>query len=75
MKDIPYTDKKWRKMGEKVGEAMCEYMELVVKADMLRIEKQKARKIVGKKEAVVRKNGRSLSNTNHNKSGINSKNN
>jgi hypothetical protein len=54
---------------------MFEYMELVVKADMLRIEKQKTRKIVGKKEAVVRKNGRSLSNTNHNKSVINSKNN
>jgi hypothetical protein len=46
-------------------------MELVVKADVLKAEKQKARNGVGKKEAVVKKNGRSVSN---NKGSINAKN-
>jgi hypothetical protein len=46
-------------------------MELVVKADVLRAEKQKARKLVGKKEPIMRKNGRSVSN---NKESISCKN-
>jgi hypothetical protein len=32
-------------MGEKVGQAVYEYMELVVKSDMLRHEKQKSKKV------------------------------
>ncbi len=63
LRDVAYTDVKWRQMGEKVGEALHEYMELVVKADVLRAEKQKARKLVGKKEPLMRKNGRSVSNS------------
>lgn len=36
LKDIPYTANKWRLMGEKVGYALNDYMELIVKADIIR---------------------------------------
>lgn len=36
LKDIPYTDAKWKQMGQKVGYAVVEYIELIVKADHLR---------------------------------------
>lgn len=39
LKDIPYTDAKWKQMGQKVGYAVAEYIELIVKADHLRTQK------------------------------------
>ncbi len=68
LKDVAYTDGKWKQMGEKVGEALFQYIELVVKSDVLRNEKTKARKVV-KKEIMIRKtHGRSISHSKHNNS-------
>lgn len=51
-----------------MGEALFQYIELVVKADVLRHEKSKARKVV-KKEIMIRKtHGRSISHSKHNNS-------
>lgn len=60
---MAYTDSKWKQMGEKVGEGVHGYMQLVIKADMLRQEKQKCKKMVPKN--ITKKNGRSVSNTNN----------
>lgn len=49
LKDIPYTDAKWKQMGEKVGQAVHQYIELVVKSDILRHDKHKTKKVVAKK--------------------------
>ena len=49
MRDVAFTEGKWRQMGETVGQALHEYMQLVVKADVLRHEQQRARKVVHKK--------------------------
>ena len=64
LKDVPYTDVKWKQMGEKVGQALYEYFELVVKSDLLRKEKTRAREVV-KKDIVIRKThcGRSVSHS------------
>jgi hypothetical protein len=65
LKDVPYTDLKWKQMGESVGQALSEYFELVVKADLLRCEKSKSRKTI-KKEIVIRKtHGQSTSHSKH----------
>jgi hypothetical protein len=61
LKDVAYTDAKWKLMGWNVGQAVFHYMELVVKADLLRHEKHKGKKVV-KKDMIIRKTGRSVSN-------------
>ena len=63
LKDVPYTDSKWKEMGDKVGQAVYQYINLLVKSDILRQEKNKGKKIPVKKETIIKKNGRSISNT------------
>ena len=43
MKDVPYTQMKWREMGHKVGVGLFEYIDITMMADRNRIDKVKAK--------------------------------